>query len=271
MKITEAEFERLFKENQPKLKSFIYRLMTNTEDVEDLSQETFIKAYKNMDSFQGKSSFKTWLFAIASNLIKDHFKAQKRWARNAQDNCSQSIKNSSELQQQVMDVYFKNEFEIKNHIDYCFTCVMKYLPLERHIAIMLADIYDFRVIEIAEILNKTVGSVKHVLFTARKTMKQVFDEDCTLIHKTGACWKCSELSNTGNSKAETQKKIAELEMVKAKDKASTERLYKMRTALIKAIDPLESSNFQLHDFLLNQTDAANGKSYPRVDKACVDL
>lgn len=271
MKITESEFEQLFKENQPKLKSFIYRLVTNTEDVEDLSQETFIKAYKNIHSFQEKSSFKTWLFAIASNLIKDHFRAQKRWARNAQDNCSQSIKNSSELQQHVMDVYFKNEFEIKNHIDYCFTCVMKYLPLERHIAIMLADIYDFKVIEIAEILNKTVGSVKHVLFTARKSMKHVFNEDCTLVHKTGACWKCSELSNTGNSKAETQKKIAELDMVKANDKASTERLYKMRTALIKGINPLESNNFQLHDFLLNQTDSANGKSYPKVDKACKDL
>jgi len=271
MKITDAEFDRLFKENQPKLKSFIYRLVTNTHDVEDLSQEIFIKAYKNIHSFQEKSSFKTWLFAIASNLIKDHFKAQKRWTRNAQDNCSQSIKNSSELQEEVMEVYFKNEFEIKNHIDYCFTCVMKYLPLERHIAIMMADIYDFKVNEIAEVLNKSLGSVKHMLFTSRKTMKQVFDEDCTLIHKTGACWKCSELSNTGNSKAETQRKIAELELVKAKEQANASKLYNMRTALIKGIDPLQSSNFQLHDFLLNQTDHANGKTYPKVEKECKDL
>jgi len=271
MKITESEFEQLFKENQPKLKSFIYRLVTNTEDVDDLSQETFIKAYKNLNKFKGESSLKTWLFAIANNLIKDHFKAQKRWTRNAQDNCSQSIKNSSVLQEQVMNVYFKNEFDIKNHIDYCFTCVMKYLPLERHIAIMLADIYDFKIVEIAAIMGKTVGSIKHLLFKGRKTMKEVFAEDCTLIHKTGACWKCSELSNTGNSKAETQRKIAELELVKAKKRGDTARLYKMRTALIKGIDPLQSSNIQLHDFLLKQTNAANGKTYPKVDKACKDL
>lgn len=271
MEITEPEFEQLFKENQPKLKSFIYRLVTNTEDVEDLSQETFIKAYKNLNKFRGESTFKTWLFAIANNLIKDHFRAQKRWTRNAQDNCSQSIKNSSELQEQVMTVYFKNEFDIKNHIDYCFTCVMKYLPLERHIAIMLADIYEFKIAEIASIMGRTQGGIKHLLFKGRKTMKEVFAEDCTLIHKTGACWKCSELSNTGNSKAETQRKISELELVKAKQRGDTTKLYKIRTALIKEIDPLQSSNIQLHDFLLNQTNAANGKTYPKVDKDCKDL
>jgi RNA polymerase sigma-70 factor (ECF subfamily) len=271
MKVSESKFESLFKEHQPNLKSFIYRLVTNTEDVEDLCQETFIKAYKNINSFQEKSSFKTWLFAIANNLIKDHFKARKRWARNAQDNCSQSIKNSSELQQQAMGEYFNGEFEIKNHIDYCFTCVMKYLPLERHITIMLADIYDFKVSEIAQIMDKTLGSVKHLLFTSRKTMKQVFDEDCTLIHKTGACWKCSELSNTGNSKAETQRKITALEMVKIKDKANSTKLYQLRTALVKAIDPTKSSSFSLHNFLLKQTDQATGENYPRINKDCKDL
>ncbi|MCD8438337.1 RNA polymerase sigma factor [Tenacibaculum dicentrarchi] len=268
MEISKKEFEFLFKENQPKLKSFIYRLVTNTEDVEDLCQETFIKAYKNIEFFEEKSTFKTWLFAIANNLIKDHFKAQNRWIRNAQDNCSQSIKNSIELQQKTMDVYALGEYDIKNHIDYCFTCVMKYLPLERHIAIMLADIYEFKIVEIAQIINKTNGSVKHLLYNGRTTMKKVFDEDCSLIHKTGACWKCSELSNSGNPKAVTQQKIAELEIVKAKDKSNRTKLYNLRTSLVKGINPLESSSFMLHDYLLKQTDFANDKNYPKITEDC---
>ena len=271
MKISESEFEYLFKEHLPKLKSFIYRLVTNVQDVEDLSQETFMKAYKNIDSFKGDSSFKTWLFAIANNLVKDHFKAQKRWTRNAQDNCSQSIKNSTELQETTMDLYALGKFEIKNHIDYCFTCVMKYLPIQRQIAIMLADIYEFKVAEIAQIMNKSVGSVKHLLHNGRNTMKKVFDEDCTLIHKTGACWKCSELSNSGNTKAETQQKIAELEIVKAKNNgADNSKLYGLRTQLVKGINPLDSSSLGLHNFLLNQTAFAHNKSYPRVNKDCGD-
>ena len=110
---------------------------------------------------------------------------------------------------------------------------MKYLPLERHIAIMLADIYDFKVAEIAGIMCRTEGSIKHLLFKGRKTMKAVFAEDCTLIHKTGACWKCSELSNTGNSKAETQRKIAQLELVKAKKRENTTKFIQDENCLNK--------------------------------------
>lgn len=269
MKLSKAEFETLYKEHQPQLKSFLYRLVTDTQVVEDLSQDAFIKAYSKVEAFEEKSTFKTWLFSIATNLVKDHFKAQKRWQRHAQDNCSQSIKNDTALEAKTMEVYAVDKFDIQNHIDYCFTCVMKYLPLERQIALMLADIYAFKVAEIADIMQQTVSRVKHLLFNGRTTMKEVFEEDCTLIHKTGACWKCSELSNSGNSKAETQEKIATLALVKAqKNGKNTEELYQIRTKLIQGINPLASTNFQLHDFLLHQTNEASDKSYPKIDRAC---
>ena len=272
MILSETEFESHYKEHLPPLKSYIYRLVTNTEDVEDLAQETFIKAFKKINSFEGRASFKTWLFSIATNLIKDHHKAKKRWPINAQDKCSLSVKASPELQEQTMSIYHNQElgtYEIKEHIDYCFTCVMKYLPLERQIAIMLADIYDLKISEISNILDKTVGSVKHSLFNGRNTMKDVFGTDCTLINKTGACWKCSELSNSGNTRAETQEKIAALEMVQSANKASsTDALYELRSKLVKAIDPLQADSFSLHDFLLKQTDFASDKEYPSSDKQC---
>jgi len=265
------EFEELYKENLPKLKSYLYRLVTNTDDVDDLAQETFIRAYKKIDSFEGKSSFKTWLFTIATNLVKDHYRAKKRWPSSAQDNCSLSIKASTELQETTMSIYHNDElgkYEIKEHIDYCFTCVMKYLPLERQLAVMLADIYEFKISEISKILDKSIGSVKHLLYNGRNTMKDVFDKDCTLISKAGVCYKCSELSNSGNSKAETQRKIASLDLVKSAEDSTKSELYRLRTQLIKAIDPLQASSFNLHDFLLQQTDYASDKSYPNTTKAC---
>lgn len=267
------EFELQYDKYNSNLKSFIYRLVTRKEDVEDLAQETFIRALKGLDLFEGQSSFKTWLFSIATNLVKDHYKAKKRWSRNAQDNCSLSIKASPELQVEVMDIYHNDElgkYEIKEHIDYCFTCVMKYLPMERHVAIMLADIYGFKVSEIGEILKMSAGVVKHLLFEGRKTMKEIFDQDCSLISKTGVCYKCSELSSSGNSKAETQEKIASLELVKAAKKTDKEGLYKLRTKLITSIDPLNSASFHLHEYLLQKTDYASDKTYPKTDKVCGD-
>ena len=273
MNVTKTEFEGLYKENLPRLKSYLYRLVTSTEDMEDLAQETFIRAYKKIDSFEGRAGFKTWLFTIATNLVKDHYKAKKRWPINAQDKCSLSIKASPELQEKTMAIYHNQEpgtYEIKEHIDYCFTCVMKYLPLERHIAIMLADIYDFKVAEISKILSKSLGSVKHLLFNGRSTMKDIFGQDCSLINKTGACWKCSELSNSGATKDETEKKIKALELVKASQGSDKSELYRLRTELVKGIDPLEASGFNLHDFLLKQTDYASDKTYPATDKVCGD-
>ena len=159
-------------------------------------------------------------------------------------------------------------YEIHEHIDYCFTCVMKYLPLERQLAIMLADIYDFKVSEIGRILDLSVGVVKHLLFEGRKTMKEVFDQDCSLINKTGVCYKCAELSNSGHSKADTQRKINALALSKAAQRSGNENLYQLRVKLIKAIDPLNGSSFHLHEYLLQQTNHAGDKTYPKTDKAC---
>ena len=73
---------------------------------------------------------------------------------------------------------------------------------------MLADIYDFKVIEISEILNVTAGVVKHLLHDARTTMENIFERRCALINKQGVCHQCSELNGLRNTKAETQRKIA---------------------------------------------------------------
>ncbi len=170
-----------------------------------------------------------------------------------------------------MDIYhneIQGRFEIEQHIDYCFTCVMKYLPLERQLAIMLADIYLFKVSEISEILSMSPGKVKHLLLDGRNTMKDVFDTDCSLISKTGVCYKCSELSNSGNSKADTQVKINALSLSQAAKDPKKQDLYQLRVKLISAIDPLNSESFHLHDYLLQQTDYASDKQYPKSNQVC---
>lgn len=269
--IDKSSFEEKYRVYHSNLKSFLYRLVANREDAEDLAQETFIRALNNLNSFEHRSSFKTWLFSIATNLAKDHHKTRKRWTRIAQDNCSLSIKSSPGLQQQVMNIYHNEalgQYEITTHIDYCFTCVMKYLSLERQLAIMLADIYEFKVAEIGEIMHLSKGVVKHLLHEGRKLMKEVFDEDCSLISKNGVCYKCSELSNSGNPRAETLKKINALELTKAARDPDKYDLYATRAKLVRSIDPLNSTSFHLHDYLLQRTDDANDKTYPKSDRPC---
>jgi RNA polymerase sigma-70 factor (ECF subfamily) len=260
---TKIPFEELFKQQQQALKSFLYRLTTSKEDAEDLAQETFIKAFRNKDSFKGESSFKTWLFAIASNLAKDHFRAQKRWPADAQDQCKSMIGSSQELAAGLKEFNQEAEYgryEIREHIDFCFTCIMKTLPLEQHITLMLADIYSFRIKEIAAIMEVTEGVVKHYLHNARTSMQKVFEHRCALINKEGACHQCSELNGFNNTKAETRRIIAETELAKAAADPDRQNLFAIRTQLVKAIDPFIENGFSFHDLLLRHTNRALEKS-----------
>ncbi|MEJ0056187.1 MAG: sigma-70 family RNA polymerase sigma factor [Bacteroidota bacterium] len=70
-----------FEQVRGQLKSFIFRITVNTEDTQDILQDTYIKASAKLSGFKGDSSLKTWIFSIASNLAKDHLRAKKRWPK----------------------------------------------------------------------------------------------------------------------------------------------------------------------------------------------
>lgn len=74
-----------FESFRDQLSSFIYRIVTNKQDTEDIIQDTFIKASDKIDQFSNRSSFKTWVFTIATNTAKDNFKAKERWGEDWMD------------------------------------------------------------------------------------------------------------------------------------------------------------------------------------------
>lgn len=258
--VTADSFSKLVKQHQAQLRSFLYRFTTSKEDAEDIAQETFGKAFQKFETFRGDSSFKTWLFSIAANLAKDHLRAKQRWTTIAQEKCKELVGTTPALAKELHSINQSSpygKYEIREHIDFCFTCIMKTIPLEQQLSLMLADIYDFRAIEIAEILGTTLGVVKHHLHDARTTMQNVFEERCALINKKGICHQCSELNGFNNSKAETQRVLAEMELVKAAENPDKKNLFILRTVIVKATDPLNANGSDLHDFLLTCTHRAN--------------
>lgn len=256
--ITAANFDQHAAQVHAALQSFLYRMTASKEDAEDLTQETLLKGFQKIATFRGEASFKTWLFAIATNLARDHARAKKRWLVAAQDMCKQHIGSTPALASQLKEINRTSEhgrYEIREHIDFCFTCITKTLPLEQHLALMLADVYSFKVKEIALILNSTTGIVKHYLHDARSTMQNVFEHRCALINKQGICHQCSELNGFNNSKADTQRLIADMQIVKAASDPAKHDLFRLRTELVKAIDPLQAGGRDFHDFLFRQIKA----------------
>ncbi|MBO9153828.1 RNA polymerase sigma factor [Chitinophaga sp. GCM10012297] len=255
-------FQSLFAEFQPQLKSYLYRLLADRNDVDDLTHDTFIKAYTSIGTFKADSSLKTWVFRIGTHLAYDHLGKRKRWQADNQEQTTAYISASSKAREALLDVRQNSvagAFEIREHIDFCFTCMSKSLPVENQVALILKDIYDFSVREIAMILGKTQGVVKHLLNDARKDMMQIFDNRCALIGKNGVCHQCSELNGFFNPRLDHRQELMKLELSKGSKKYNREELFALRTLLIKTIDPLKASGTELHELAMKLTREAIGE------------
>ena len=255
-------FQTLFAEFQSQLKSYLYRLLTDKNDVDDLTHDTFIKAFAKISTFNQDSSLKTWVFRIATNLAYDHLRKKKRWQVDAQDRAADLAIGSEEIRRVfwiVHDTSPAGAYEMREHIDYCFTCISKTLPIENQVALILKDIYDFQVREICLILGKTEGVIKHLLNDARNTMTDIFEHRCALINKNGVCHQCSHINEIFNPKQRQQEELMKLELVKASKKYDREELFALRTMLVKAIDPLHASGADFHDAIMRCLKTAIGE------------
>jgi RNA polymerase sigma-70 factor, ECF subfamily len=256
-------FQTLFSEFQNPLKSYLYRLLANRNDAEDLLHDTFIKAFDKLSTFKGEASLKTWVFQIATHLSYNYLQRQKRWTADVSEKAKQLVLGDDMLRQKIENVHSyatDAQYDMREHIDTCFTCIAKNLPIENQVVLMLKDVYDFSLAEICLILSKTEGVVKYLLQEARKTMTDIFNHRCALINKKGVCNQCSELNGWFNPKQNQQEALMQLELVKGSTKYNRTELFMMRTALVKAIDPLRSKGADLQEILLQCNALAMGEN-----------
>jgi len=242
-----TEFETF----QGELKSFLLRMTASVQDAEDIVQDTYIKAQAKIHTFRGDSSLKTWIFSIASNLARDLLKSKKRWPETVTDICREEVLGNRQFIREAIHISQtspQGHFEIKEHIAFCFTCVSKSLPLEQHLALLLKEVYGFKVTEIAIILNQTDAMVKYYLHVSRSRMIEVFDQRCSLINKQGICYQCTELNGIFNPKQKAQEELARIEMARDAENKSKQELFDLRMKILQELDPFESgaAELQLH-------------------------
>src|SRR5688572_12382976 len=242
-----GEFETF----QGELKSFLLRMTTSVQDTEDILQETYLKAHSKLDTFRGESSLKTWVFSIASNLALDLLRSRKHWPENVTDICKDAALGNRQFFQEAIHIRQtspQGNFEIKEHIAFCFTCVSKSLPLEGHLVLLLKEIYGFKVREIAQILQMSEAMVKYHLHVSRSRMVEIFDHRCSLINKQGVCYQCTELNGIFNPKQNAQEELVKIEMAREAENRSRDELLDLRMKILQELDPFESgaAELQLH-------------------------
>jgi len=255
--MTVEQLNQEFGECAAPLKSYLLRITASVKDAEDIVHDTYIKAVDKLDTFRGESTLKTWLFAIASNLAKDNLKAQKRWVENVTDITRAAAIGDKAFLKASIDIAGTSplgQFEAREHIALCFTCISKSLPLEQQLAIFLKEVYEFKVSEIATILVTTEAMVKYYLHAGRTSMIEIFDGRCALINKEGVCHQCSELNGLYNPKQDAQEELMKIALVREAEKGDKEHLFDLRMKILREIDPFQSkaSDTQLHHLEYNR-------------------
>lgn len=257
----ESAFNSLMAAYGSEIRSYLYRMTACREDTEDLAQVIWVRVFRHLASFEGRSSFRTWLFAIATSAARDHHRARQRWPVDAQDRARVLAESGPDTAREFLSVAQLSEagrYEIREHIDFCLTCIMKTLPLEQQLAVLLADIYGFTAGEGAEIVAVSLGVFKHLLHDARATMQRVFDHRCALISKTGMCHQCSELNGFFNPEHDQQAAIARLDLTRAAADPDRARLLDLRLAMARAIHPVHSAGADLQETIMAVVRRANG-------------
>ncbi len=246
-----------FESARPQLRSYLVRITASVEDTDDIIQDTFIKASTRLETFRAESSVKTWIFTIASNIAKDNLRAKKRWPETVTDICREkALSNPNYFQEigYIMQTSTQAVFEIKEHINFCLTCISKSLPLEQQICLLLKEVYEFKVSEIAGILETTEAMVKYYLHTGRSKMIHIYEGRCALINKEGTCHQCSELNGIFNPKQNFEVEKNKIEFAKKANDPDREHLLDLRFQIMKEIDPFNSpgSDLQLHHIQHNR-------------------
>jgi RNA polymerase sigma-70 factor (ECF subfamily) len=167
-----AAFNEIVHRYKNKVYNFILRMVHNAPDAEDLTQETFVRAYTSIQSFQSRASLNTWLFRIATNLCIDYSRRSKR-TQGMVTSLSQDDDDDSEGRElDIPDPSFDPQRLLLNReLGTRLEEALKSLPDKLRTVVLLYDIEGMSYEEIAAVVGAPLGTVKSRIFNARGALR----------------------------------------------------------------------------------------------------
>jgi RNA polymerase sigma-70 factor, ECF subfamily len=170
-------FDELVTRYRTRVFGMIYNMVHNEQDAWDLAQDSFLKAWKSIGRFQGKSSFYTWMYRIVMNVTIDWVRKKQVKGSGAEfddaiqlkeiDPASKTVPKPDSLPSEKME-----QGEIRAQIDRAIA----QLSPEHRAVILMKEIEDMQYHEIAEALGCSIGTVMSRLFYARKKLQNLLKD-----------------------------------------------------------------------------------------------
>lgn len=162
-------FGLLVAKYQRKLARLLSRMIRDSAEVEDVTQEAFIKAYRALGNFRGESAFYTWLYRIGINTAKNYLVAQGRRAPTTTDLEAEDAEGFEDAGL-LRDMDTPERLLQTRQIAETVNAAMDALPEDLRTAIVLREIDGLSYDEIADVMNCPIGTVRSRIFRAREAI-----------------------------------------------------------------------------------------------------
>jgi len=162
-------FELLVSKYQRKLARLLSRFIRDSTEVEDVTQEAFIKAYRALPTFRGDSAFYTWLYRIGINTAKNYLVAMGRRAPTTTEIDSEEAEGYED-NDQLHDLNTPENQLASKQVAETVNQTLGELPEELRTAITLREIEGLSYEDIASIMNCPIGTVRSRIFRAREAI-----------------------------------------------------------------------------------------------------
>jgi RNA polymerase sigma-70 factor (ECF subfamily) len=164
-------FELLVEKYQRKLARLLSRFIRDPAEVEDVTQEAFIKAYRALPAFRGDSAFYTWLYRIGINTAKNYLMAMGRRAPTSTEIEAEEAEGFEEGEQ-LRDINTPESVLLSNEIAKTVNSTIEQLPEELRTAIQMREIDGMSYEDIAKAMDCPIGTVRSRIFRAREAIAE---------------------------------------------------------------------------------------------------
>src|SRR3954467_830263 len=182
----DGTLDRQLEQHRSELRAYCYRMLASPFDADDAVQETLIRAWKNYESFEQRSSLRSWLYRIATNVCLDMHRADSRRARPmdlgpAREPIIENLAMQPEttwLQPAPHTILTTNATDpaeaavARDSVRLAFIAALQQLPPKQRAALILCEVLQWKAAEVAELLDTTTASINSALQRARATLEQ---------------------------------------------------------------------------------------------------
>ena len=163
-------FDLLVLKYQHRIAGLVSRFVSDSDEVQDVTQEAFIKAYRAMGNFRGDSQFYTWMYRIAINTAKNHLVSRSRRPQNNAVDIDDAEYYESATK--LKDIATPERNIMTEQLKDSVNASIKALPEDLRSALTLREYDGLSYEEIADVMNCPVGTVRSRIFRAREAVEK---------------------------------------------------------------------------------------------------